>query len=152
MFFVAKCNEAILLVLPEEKYTLPNYLTCKETIVCPVFIFVYSVIFSLNVHSISYFFVTTARCSRRTSFLSMVHPANPPTYSFWVRCGATSICDGIFVVVSVLFFYHGRVLFLLYLCCICYHICVVFVSWLNADEPVTCVSNHGDNCGNLMFP
>ena len=28
------------------------------------------------------------------------------TYSFWVRCGATSICDGIFVILSVGLRYH----------------------------------------------
>ena len=55
MFFVAKYNEAILLVFLVEKYTLSNYLDAsKNTTVCSVFTCLCCVIFSLNVCSVSY--------------------------------------------------------------------------------------------------
>ena len=50
---------------------------------------------------ILWFVLSTARCSKRTSFLSRIQSIRPPTYSFWMCCGATSICDFLLRVIDL---------------------------------------------------
>ena len=96
VFFVAKYNEAILLVFLVEKYTLSNYLDAsKNTTVCSVFTCVCCVIFSLNVCSVSY--LCFSCCCICVLFLS------------W-SC-----------LIFIVFVFY----LLSYFCCICHCICVV---------------------------
>ena len=96
VFFLAKYNEAILLVFLVEKYTLSNYLdTSKNTTVCSVFTCVCCVIFSLNVCSVSY--LCFSCCCICVLFLS------------W-SC-----------LIFIVFVFY----LLSYFCCICHCICVV---------------------------